>query len=146
MKITDPVLVIKSGKRFKVLSKGGEMILILSIIYFICAGFATTLEHPGLELLRKKGCLVCHSIDGSKLIGPTLKGLYGSQRDEVTPDGLKKILADSAFIRRAIYEPDAEMALGSGKSLMKTYRDIVSESELRMIIEYMKTLSVKENQ
>jgi cytochrome c oxidase subunit 2 len=97
-------------------------------------------DHPGLVVLRKTGCLVCHSTDGSKLVGPTFKGLYGSMRVEVTPGGLKNILADSIFIRRAVYEPDAEMALGFGKSLMKTYKDIVNESDLKSIIEYLKIL------
>ena len=65
-------------------------------------------------------------------------------RDEVTPGGLKKILADTAFIRRAIYEPDAEMALGYGRSLMKTYKGIVSEQDLVTITDYLKTLGTTE--
>jgi cytochrome c oxidase subunit 2 len=101
-------------------------------------------DNPGLVILRNTGCLACHSTDGSKLVGPSFKGLYGSMRDEVTPGGQKKILADSVFIKRAVYEPDAETALGFGKSLMKTYKDVVSESDLRTIIGYMKTLSANE--
>ena len=101
-------------------------------------------DHPGLVLVRNTGCLACHSLDGSKLVGPSFKGLYGSMRDEVTPGGLKKILADTAFIRRAIYEPDAEMALGYGRSLMKTYKGIVSEQDLVTITDYLKTLGTTE--
>ena len=101
-------------------------------------------DHPGLVMLRNTGCLACHSIDGSKLVGPTFKGLFGSQRNEVTPSGLKKIMADTTFIRRSIYDPDAEMALGFGKSLMKSYKGLVTEQDLKTIIEYLKTLSGKE--
>jgi cytochrome c oxidase subunit II len=101
-------------------------------------------DHPGLVLARNTGCLACHSTDGSRLVGPTFKGLFGSVRDEVTPGGLKKIPADTAFIRRAIYEPDAEMALGFGKSLMKTYKGVLSETDVKTITEFLMTLSSKE--
>jgi cytochrome c oxidase subunit II len=101
-------------------------------------------DHPGLILLRNTGCLACHTTDGSKLVGPSFKELYGSERDEMTPGGMKKIMADSLFIKRAVYYPDAEVALGFSKSLMKSYRDILTDAELRTIIEYMKTLSGKE--
>lgn len=101
-------------------------------------------DHPGLVIVRNTGCLACHSIDGSKLVGPTFKGLFGSERSEVTSGGLKKIMADSVFIKRAVYEPDSEVALGFSKSLMKSYKGMLSEKDLRIIIEYLKTLSGKE--
>ena len=101
-------------------------------------------DHPGLVLVRNAGCLACHSTDGSKIVGPTFKGLYGSERNEIIPGGPKKIVADSMFIKRAVYDPDAEVAFGFSKSLMKSYKEIVSEADLRIIIEYLKTLSGKE--
>ena len=98
-------------------------------------------DHPGLVLARNTGCLACHSTDGSKLVGPSFRALYGSVRNEVTPGGLKKILADSVFIKRAIYEPDAEMALGFGKSLMKSYKGVLNDADVRTITDYLKTIS-----
>ncbi|HVN58420.1 MAG TPA: cytochrome c oxidase subunit II [Bacteroidales bacterium] len=98
-------------------------------------------DHPGLIISRNIGCLACHSIDGSKLVGPTFKGLFGSVRNEITPGGPKTMTADSVFIKRAVYEPDAETAQGFGKSLMKSYRGTLSEADLRTVIEYLKTIS-----
>jgi cytochrome c oxidase subunit 2 len=145
----------------------GHLLMVLSIMFSAClAGFTPVSiqtreynsegsgvyvetpkspDHPGLVILREKGCLVCHSIDGSRLVGPTFKMYYGSERTEVTPGGVKKEIADSAHIKRAIYYPDEEMALGYGKSLMKSYKDILSDAEVRTIIEYLKTLSGKDN-
>lgn len=33
----------------------------------------------GERVFKLKGCVSCHSIDGSRLVGPTWKGLFGSQ-------------------------------------------------------------------
>jgi cytochrome c oxidase subunit 2 len=33
-------------------------------------------EPAGYTLLRNTGCLACHSIDGTKLVGPSFRGLY----------------------------------------------------------------------
>ena len=38
----------------------------------------------GLEVLRKNGCNVCHSSDGSKLVGPSYLGIYGNPRKVVS--------------------------------------------------------------
>ena len=37
------------------------------------------LKPDGAKLAKEKGCLSCHSLDGSKGIGPTFKGLYNSR-------------------------------------------------------------------
>ena len=67
---------------------------------------------PGETLAKSNGCLGCHSIDGSRRVGPSLQGLMGSER-HVTKDGQEiKVLADKAFLTRAIHDPSAEVAEG----------------------------------
>ncbi len=47
------------------------------------ADFKTTAVKPepdGYLLLRNTGCIACHSLDGTKLVGPSFKGLYGNER------------------------------------------------------------------
>ena len=34
-------------------------------------------EHPGLQVLKKNACISCHSLDGTKIIGPSFKGVWG---------------------------------------------------------------------
>ena len=98
-------------------------------------------EHPGLAILKKNACVGCHSVDGPKLVGPTFKGLFG-KREMVTENGAEKeITADSLYIVRAIYEPDAQIVKGFNKGLMKTYTGIVTPEETGQIIEYLKTLN-----
>jgi cytochrome c oxidase subunit 2 len=98
-------------------------------------------DDPGMTLLRNTGCLACHSLDGSKLVGPSFKGLYGSQRKVISGNAEKTVTADDSYINRSVYEPDSEIVSGFSKGLMKSYKGTVSDSDLAIIIAYMKTLS-----
>lgn len=97
-------------------------------------------EAEGLVLLRNTGCLACHSTDGAKLVGPSFKGFYGSERTvKVNNEEIKKIV-DEAFVIQSVYDPDLEIAAGFSKGLMKSYREILKEDELKIINDYLKTL------
>jgi len=97
-------------------------------------------EHEGLKLLRSTGCLACHSLDGSKLVGPSFEGLYGSQRT-VNAGGTDKIVtADDAYITRSIYEPNEEVVDGYARNLMQSYRTLLTEEQIGIITEYLKKL------
>jgi cytochrome c oxidase subunit 2 len=98
-------------------------------------------ESPGLVLLRNTGCLACHSLDGAKLVGPSFKGLYGSQRTIASGRTEVSVQADDEYIKKSIYEPDAEIVAGYSKGLMQSYTDKLNESDLNAITEYLKTLS-----
>ena len=50
---------------------------------------STALADLGPRLLQAKGCLGCHSLDGTPKIGPTFKGLLG-RREVVITAGRKK--------------------------------------------------------
>jgi cytochrome c oxidase subunit II len=63
----------------------------------------------GRRLVTDSGCVACHSYDGSPGIGPTWKGLYGSQRQFT--DGSSAI-ADGDYIRESILDPDARIVVG----------------------------------
>jgi cytochrome c oxidase subunit II len=98
-------------------------------------------DHPGLVLLRNTGCLACHSIDGSKLVGPSFKGLYGSVRTVLEGNTEKTVTADNAYINESVYEPEKQIVKGFNKGLMKSYKGTLPESDLETIIGYLKTLS-----
>ena len=34
-------------------------------------------EPEGLAIMKKNACMGCHSLDGTKLVGPSLKGIFG---------------------------------------------------------------------
>ncbi len=98
-------------------------------------------EHPGLTLLKQNACITCHSQDGSKIIGPTFKGLFG-KREVVLADGVEKeITVDEEYLVRSIYEPNAEIVKGYNQGLMISYKNTLSEEDVAKIIEYIKTLN-----
>jgi cytochrome c oxidase subunit 2 len=94
-------------------------------------------EVEGLKLLENKGCLGCHSIDGSKKIGPTFKGLYGHEVEVLTGGRERKVVADEEYLRKAILEPSADIVEGYPNIMPKLP---VTEEELKAIIEYLKGL------
>lgn len=66
----------------------------------------------GNALLAKKGCTSCHSLDGSPQSGPTFRGLYGAKRTVTTAGATRDVVADDAYLARALREPDADVVLG----------------------------------
>ena len=97
-------------------------------------------DHPGLVVLKKNACISCHSLDGSKIVGPSFKGVWGMTETVITNDAEREITIDEAYIKRSIQEPNADVVKGYNKGLMISYKDLVSEKEMNDIIEYIKTL------
>jgi cytochrome c oxidase subunit 2 len=95
----------------------------------------------GLNVMRKNGCNVCHSSDGSKLVGPSYQGLFGNARVVETGGVDREVVADSTYIRTAIFDPDADVVKGFNRGLMLSYEGLVTEEEIGLIIEYLKHLN-----
>jgi cytochrome c oxidase subunit II len=101
---------------------------------------AVTAEPDGYLLLRNTGCIACHSLDGTKLVGPSFKGLYGKERLVISGKTQVKVIADDAYIRNSILDPEAQIVSGFNKGLMKSYKDILKDEDIKTIIDYLKTL------
>ena len=89
-------------------------------------------------LVRAVGCEACHSSDGSEGIGPTWQGVYLSQ---VTLSDGSAVIADDAYLLRAIVDPNAEVVEGFEPGLMQADLDtLLSREELLAIVAYIKSL------
>lgn len=94
----------------------------------------------GLEIMKAQGCNACHSTDGTKIVGPSYRNLYGS-KETVTRDGQQvSVTVDDDYIKRSIYDPNYEIAQGYPKGLMQSYKGTLNDNDIAKIIEYMKTL------
>ena len=98
-------------------------------------------EAEGLTLLRGTGCLACHSLDGSKLVGPSFAGLYGSMRTVTEGNTEKTVTADEAYIISSIYDPNKEVVVGYARNLMQSYRDLLTVEKIAIMTEYLKTIT-----
>ena len=100
-------------------------------------------EHPGLTILKNNGCIACHSLDGGKLVGPTFKNLYNSSGEVETDGKDRTITADSTYIKNSIVDPNGDIVKGYPKGLMKSYKDIITDTQMNEIIKYLETISDK---
>jgi cytochrome c oxidase subunit 2 len=93
----------------------------------------------GRMLVESRGCKQCHSTDGSVVIGPTLKDLYGSQVPVV---GQGNVLADEAYIRESILYPQTKVHQGFGPpSPMPSFLGQLNDNDLMAINWYLKSIS-----
>jgi cytochrome c oxidase subunit 2 len=96
-----------------------------------------TLADRGKKLVEAKGCLACHSSDGTeKATGPTWKGVYGHEVE--LADG-SKVTADENYIRESILNPGAKQVKGF-TPVMPPYQGLLTEEELGAVIAYIKGL------
>jgi cytochrome c oxidase subunit 2 len=88
----------------------------------------------GQALFAQKGCVACHTVDGTPGLGPTLKGVLG--RHEELADG-GSITVDEAFIEQQIRTPNTKVLKGF-QPIMPPVP--MTDAELRALVEYVKTL------
>ncbi len=95
----------------------------------------------GFAILKAQGCNVCHSSDGSKIIGPSYLNLWGEQQIVIRDGKEIPVTADEEYIRKSIYDPNSEIVKGYPKGLMQSYEGIISADDIARIIEYLKSLN-----
>jgi cytochrome c oxidase subunit 2 len=91
----------------------------------------------GLEILLTKGCLGCHTTDGTKKVGPTFKGLYGRKVTVMTNGKERTLTADETYIERSVRDPGADVVKGFPDIMPKLP---VTDEELKEIVDYLETL------
>jgi len=82
-------------------------------------------------------CKACHSFDGAAGIGPTWKGLFGSNVDLANGTS---VAADEVYLKEAILLPAASVVKGYQNIMPPTYKDTLSDQQVTDLIAYMKTL------
>ena len=100
-------------------------------------GITQPLWKKGEELYKSLGCVGCHSTNGTKIVGPSFKGIWMAQRP--LADGTT-VLANEDYIHDSIINPLSHIAAGCDP-VMPTYKGRIKEREIAAIIEYFKTLS-----
>jgi uncharacterized cupredoxin-like copper-binding protein/mono/diheme cytochrome c family protein len=98
---------------------------------------AITLPEGDVERGKSQAavCLGCHSIDGSPSVGPTWKGLYGSQ---VELESGKTVTADEAYLYQSIKEPAAETVKGFPAGAMPAFP--LTDQQIADLIAYIESL------
>jgi cytochrome c oxidase subunit 2 len=93
-------------------------------------------EVEGETVLARFGCNACHSLDGTKMIGPTFQGLFGRRVAVQTGGEKRELVVDRDYIRRSILEPGADLVTGY-PPVMPSFQGRISEAELDALVEFL---------
>ncbi|WP_416051665.1 c-type cytochrome [Cupriavidus basilensis] len=93
---------------------------------------ADTLAEQGRALAQSKGCVGCHSMDGTVGVGPSWKGLYGSTGTFADGSSAK---VDDAYLKTEITDPQARLVKGFGPLMPKM---ALSDEEVSALIAYIR--------
>ena len=89
----------------------------------------------GEQLYTSLGCIACHSMDGGKNHGPTLKGSFGSKQEFAQA---QPITIDEAYLRESIENPMAKTVKGYLTGMMPPYK--LQSAEYDSLILFIKSL------
>ncbi|MBX5480491.1 MAG: cytochrome c oxidase subunit II [Myxococcaceae bacterium] len=95
-----------------------------------------SLREQGGAVAARKGCLKCHSVDGTAHIGPTWRDLY-LRRERLEGGG--EVIADEAYLTESMMDPAARVVAGF-RPVMPSYRGLLTPGETAALIEYIRAL------
>ncbi|AZO82971.1 cytochrome B [Stutzerimonas stutzeri] len=87
----------------------------------------------GQRLAGSLGCLVCHSVDGNKGVGPSWKGLYG-KTETLADDTSVKV--DEGYLKESVLHPNAQIVKGYAAVMPAM---ALSDEELNALIAFIKS-------
>lgn len=100
-----------------------------------------TAKEKGEELYKTLGCSACHSLDGSIIIGPSFKGIYGKKTKVLTEGKVREVLVDDQYIRDSVRTPAKDVVEGFPKGVMPNFSDQISKEQMDEIITFIKKQS-----
>lgn len=92
-------------------------------------------QEIGEKLYTSLGCIACHSLDGGKNHGPSLKGSFGSKREFLSAASL---VVNEAYIRESIENPMAKTVKGYLSGMMPPYK--LEQAEYDSLILFIKSV------
>ena len=102
-------------------------------------GAEGTMAQQGERLFGQLGCATCHQLDQQGRC-PILRGVYGSR---VQLQNGQTVLADDAYIRESILNPNAKVVAGYHADVMPTFQGQITEEQLLQLIVYVKSLAIQ---
>jgi cytochrome c oxidase subunit 2 len=89
----------------------------------------------GQQFAQQYGCVACHSVDGSRIVGPTWQNVCGST--ETFTDG-SSVTVDEEYLYESIINPGAKIVEGYPPGVMPSnYAEQLTENQINDIVEYI---------
>jgi len=96
-----------------------------------------SLVAQGEKLFQQYGCVSCHLTETQGRC-PSLRNVFGNP---VVLDDGRTVLADEAYVRESILNPNAKIVKGYHRDIMPVFQGQISEEGLLQLIVYVKSLS-----
>lgn len=96
---------------------------------------------PGLGVIRRNGCVACHSLDGSTIVGPSFRGIFGEETTVLVNREEQQVVVNEPYIRESLMTPNAKIVKGFRAGLMQSYKGALTEEDIQHIIDYIKSLN-----
>jgi cytochrome c551/c552 len=90
----------------------------------------------GHKLYENKGCVQCHTIDGTPRVGPSWKGIWGST--VTAGDGATRTV-DAAYVRESIMTPQA-FVVATFPPVMPTFGGALKDHEIDALTAFIESL------
>lgn len=91
----------------------------------------------GRKLYERKGCVSCHSVDGTQRVGPSWRSIWGT---EVTlADGTTRMV-DAAYIQASIETPSAFARAGFPPGVMPSFQGQLRPGQITSLAAYIESL------
>jgi cytochrome c oxidase subunit II len=100
-------------------------------------GAGGSLAEQGQANFAQLGCATCHQLDQQGRC-PILRGLYNKP---VQLASGQTVIADDAYLRESILEPNAKIVAGFEPNVMPNFKGQISEEGVIQLIAYIKSLS-----
>lgn len=136
-----------------------RLLIVIALVGIVIWGFTGSWEYPtvesyvpvdrddaraatpgsaavaGAELFQANGCYACHSLNGERKIGPSLRGIFGATVE--LNDG-STVPIDDTYLVESILQPEAKRVAGYDDAAMPSYEDLVSAEDASALAEYIK--------
>ena len=92
------------------------------------------------EQIYKMHCNACHSLDGSKMIGPSFKAFWGKKQMIIRDGKEQQALVDTKYVKESITAPQAAVVKGYEAVPMPSFSKVLSEKEIDRLVKYLSQL------
>lgn len=82
-------------------------------------------------------CAACHSLDGSRLAGPSLRGIFGKKQKVIREGKEIEVVVDDEYLARAISNPLTEAPVGYPPAMPSLN---LSRDEVQALVKWIKSV------